>query len=57
MKQTTTSDRIRTLLLAGIRSAMLWRQLGGNKWQIIFGRGEIERQSRVLLDDINQPPF
>lgn len=52
LKQTSISDKIRTLLLAGIRSAMLWRQLGGTKWQIIFGRGEIEKYSKTLLDQM-----
>ena len=54
LQQTAISDKIRALLLAGIRSAMLWRQLGGNKWQIIFGRGEIEKQSEILLEEIRR---
>lgn len=33
-----TQRRIRALLLAGIRSAVLWRQLGGNRYQLIFRR-------------------
>ena len=33
-----TQRRIRALLLAGIRSAVLWRQLGGNRFQLIFRR-------------------
>lgn len=48
----TISDRIRTALFAGIRSAMLWRQLGGTKWQLVFGRGELERNSNQLLEQI-----
>lgn len=52
LKQNAVSDKVRTLLLAGIRSAMLWRQLGGNKWQIIFGRSEIEKHSEALLAEI-----
>jgi len=31
-------NRIRALLLAGIRAAWLWRQVGGNRWKIICGR-------------------
>jgi high frequency lysogenization protein len=37
----TNSDnaaRIRTLLLAGIRAAVLWQQLGGSKWKLVFLR-------------------
>lgn len=54
LTDTSVSDRIRTMLFAGIRSAMLWRQLGGTKWQLIFGRGELERNSKALLDQISQ---
>ncbi len=32
------ASKVRALLLAGIRSAVLWRQCGGNRWQILFGR-------------------
>jgi high frequency lysogenization protein len=42
-------NRIRTLLLAGIRSAMLWRQCGGGKWQVVLGRKKIAEQARRLL--------
>jgi len=31
-------NRIRALLLAGVRSAWLWRQVGGRRRQILFGR-------------------
>ena len=27
--------------LAGIRSARLWRQLGGHRWQLVFSRGKL----------------
>ncbi len=32
------ASKVRALLLAGIRSAVLWRQCGGSRWQILFGR-------------------
>lgn len=32
------ADKVRALLLAGIRSAILWRQCGGSRWQFIFAR-------------------
>ena len=31
-------SEIRALLLAAVRSAMLWRQLGGSQWQFLFSR-------------------
>lgn len=33
-----TAARIRTLLLAGIRSSVLWQQLGGSKWKLFLQR-------------------
>lgn len=35
------ANKIRALLLAGIRSAVLWRQLGGSRWQLFFGKRKI----------------
>lgn len=32
------ASKVRALLLAGIRSAVLWNQCGGSKWQFLFGR-------------------
>jgi high frequency lysogenization protein len=43
LQQTDNAAKIRALLLAGIRSARLWRQLGGHRWQMVFSR-------RKLLD-------
>jgi high frequency lysogenization protein len=38
LQQSDNAAKIRALLLAGIRSARLWRQLGGHRWQMIFSR-------------------
>ena len=40
--------KIRALLLAGIRSATLWRQLGGHRWQFLFGKGKIRKAAKSL---------
>ena len=34
-------NRIRALLLSGIRAAWLWRQVGGSRWNILFGRKKL----------------
>lgn len=47
-------NRIRALLLAGIRSAMLWRQCGGGKLQIIFGRKRLLKLARSLHQGCNE---
>jgi len=41
--------KVRATLLAGIRSAVLWRQLGGRRWQLLFTRGKIARAAAGLL--------
>ena len=43
-----TSDVVRALLLAGIRFAMLWEQLGGRRWQLVFRR----KQLIAILDQL-----
>ncbi len=42
-------NRIRTLLLAGVRAAMLWRQCGGGRFQVIFGRRKQLQLAQALL--------
>lgn len=41
--------RVRAILLAGIRSAVLWRQVGGRRWRLLFSRGRIARTAGALL--------
>lgn len=50
LKQTEKVATIRSLLLAGIRSAMLWRQVGGRQWRLVFQRRRILSQARSLLE-------
>ncbi|MCB2261788.1 MAG: high frequency lysogenization protein HflD [Candidatus Thiosymbion ectosymbiont of Robbea hypermnestra] len=42
-------NRIRALLLAGVRSAWLWRQVGGTRWQLLFGRKRLLITARDYL--------
>ncbi len=42
---------IRALLLAGIRSAVLWRQKGGRRWEIVLGRNKyVNMVSKILSE-------
>lgn len=41
LQQANAAAQIRTLLLAGIRSAMLWYQLGGRRWHLLFKRKKL----------------
>lgn len=47
-------NKIRALLLAGIRSAMLWRQCGGSRWRFIFYRRKIQQEAEFLLSEIEK---
>ena len=38
LSQPTNQKKVRALLLAGVRAAVLWRQLGGKRRQILFNR-------------------
>jgi len=42
------SNRIRSLLLAGIRSAVLWHQLGGRRWRLIVYRKRVQETATAL---------
>ncbi|MGD8384302.1 MAG: high frequency lysogenization protein HflD [Lysobacterales bacterium] len=44
-----TVNWIRALLFAGLRSAVLWRQLGGGRFSLMFGRKKMLRQAESLL--------
>lgn len=43
-------NRIRSLLLAGIRAAILWRQTGGRRRTFLFARNTYVEQAKSLLN-------
>lgn len=49
LSDTDIANRIRSLLLAGIRASVLWRQAGGNRWRLFLNRSAIVRQAEQLL--------
>lgn len=52
LKQPINQHRIRALLLAGIRSSVLWRQVGGKRRNILFARSKIVECAETLLKQI-----
>ncbi len=46
------ANKIRAILLAGIRSAVLWRQCGGTRWQLLFSRKRYLQSAEALLRTI-----
>ena len=49
LKQANNQHKVRALLLAGVRAAVLWRQLGGQRRQILFTRRKILANAEHLL--------
>lgn len=48
LQNSENAARVRTLLLAGIRAAVLWQQLGGSKWKLLFWRRKYVAIARDL---------
>jgi high frequency lysogenization protein len=48
LRDSAYAEQIRALLLAGIRSAVLWAQKGGSRWRLIWNRKDyIDMASRM----------
>ncbi len=54
LQQQSTQNKVRATLLAGVRAAVLWRQLGGKRRQILFNRSKIVTCARNLLQRSQQ---
>ena len=57
LQRDENAAKVRALLLAGIRSAVLWRQTGGRRWQLIFRRRKIAATARALAEQANQSVY
>lgn len=51
LQNAATADKVRALLLSGIRAAILWRQVGGRRWQLLFSRKRYSSVCRDLLTE------
>lgn len=49
LKSEDNAQRIRSLLLAGLRATVLWRQLGGRRWKLLVFRSAMLRDTEALL--------
>ncbi|MGV6827058.1 MAG: high frequency lysogenization protein HflD [bacterium] len=47
-----TAAKIRAMLLAGIRSAHLWYQCGGNRWKLMLQRKQVVDDAKQLLNRV-----
>ncbi len=48
----SNASKVRALLLAGIRSAVLWRQCNGSRWHILFGRKRYLSEAKTMLEEL-----
>lgn len=57
LQREENAARVRTLLLAGIRSAVLWRQSGGRRWQLVFSRRRVIATAKELAEKANRAVY
>ena len=43
------ADRIRALLLAGVRASLLWHQTGGRRWRLLLNRPAVHHAAERLV--------
>lgn len=55
LNQTHTLHKVRALLFAGVRSAVLWQQVGGRRWQLLLSRQSIIQTAKDCLKNVAQP--
>jgi high frequency lysogenization protein len=49
LQQAPVVERVRSCLLAAVRSAVLWQQVGGRQWQLLVYRRQCSMLARGLL--------
>ena len=48
LQDTKIADQVRTLLLYGVRCAILWRHAGGHRWHFLTSRTRLHRAAQGL---------
>lgn len=56
LQQPRNANRIRAMLLAGIRAAILWRQSGGSRLTLLFRRSALLAGAQRMLATLPEPP-
>lgn len=54
LKQMGNQQKVRALLLAGVRAAVLWRQLGGKRRNILLQRRKILKSAADIIAQLQQ---
>ncbi|MBK1723752.1 lysogenization regulator HflD [Thiocystis violacea] len=50
LRNPDNQSRVRALLLAAVRAAMLWRQVGGSRFQLLFRNRQMLEDARHYID-------
>lgn len=53
LQQPRNANQIRALLLAGIRSAMLWRQVGGSRFKLLWQKKDLLQCARENYSNLD----
>ncbi|ORM64639.1 lysogenization regulator HflD [Pantoea rodasii] len=49
LQNSQVQSKVRAALLAGIRAAVLWQQVGGGRLQLMFSRQRLLREAKTIL--------
>ncbi len=49
LNQPEILNKVRALLLAGVRAAVLWRQMGGSRFQLLLARNKLVNTAKQIL--------
>ena len=52
LRNEANAEIIRAALMAGVRSAFLWRQLGGRRWKLALQRGHLKETASQLAREL-----
>jgi len=55
LQNSQIQSKVRAALLAGIRSAVLWHQVGGGRLQLMFSRNRLVKEAKQILSRCPQP--
>ena len=53
LKQANAQNKVRALLLSGVRAAVFWRQIGGKRRQFIFSRKQILQEAVLFNKELS----
>lgn len=56
LQNSQVQSKVRATLLAGMRSAVLWRQVGGGRLQLMFSRNRLVNEAKRILANMSPAP-